>query len=340
LESLLVVEGEDSLIVINPHTSPRVPIDGYALRARGVVGGVNSLGLLHVNHEQPWAEGPEDFRNWYGARSEESGDHALVAQYQLYDYVLRMYHDDELTSSSPVSSGGAHFVPVGPAYHGQATFSLLPSSTYDEQFTRAWYDDVSNNGGVGTNHFNFPSSAAAPPNGSFITVLPSSERRHKCILAARRDTGGHDRRSALEVATALGCYGAVESFRGDVRIAVDGAASSVPPPTPALSPIAYADAMRNAAFAPCPAGNNPETFRLYEALEAGAIPVLSRGGLTRGDFVSSHFGPSCPIPVVKDWSELQDVMDTVNVDALQRSIQEWYGKYKQRIANAVNSVVP
>jgi hypothetical protein len=31
-------------------------------------------------------------------------------------------------------------------------------------------------------------------------------------------------------------------------------------------------------FVPCPGGNNVETFRFYEALECGAIPVYVRKG--------------------------------------------------------------
>ena len=39
---------------------------------------------------------------------------------------------------------------------------------------------------------------------------------------------------------------------------------------------AYVSAMLDSIFVPCPDGNNAETFRFYEALECGAIPLLVR----------------------------------------------------------------
>ena len=36
----------------------------------------------------------------------------------------------------------------------------------------------------------------------------------------------------------------------------------------------YTEALTRTRFVPCPPGNNPETFRHYEALEAGAIPLI------------------------------------------------------------------
>jgi GR25 family glycosyltransferase involved in LPS biosynthesis len=41
---------------------------------------------------------------------------------------------------------------------------------------------------------------------------------------------------------------------------------------------AYLGRMLNSMFVPCPGGNNVETFRFYEALECGAIPVYVRKG--------------------------------------------------------------
>jgi GR25 family glycosyltransferase involved in LPS biosynthesis len=38
----------------------------------------------------------------------------------------------------------------------------------------------------------------------------------------------------------------------------------------------YLSILLNSVFVPCPAGNNPETFRFYEALECGCIPLYVR----------------------------------------------------------------
>jgi hypothetical protein len=38
----------------------------------------------------------------------------------------------------------------------------------------------------------------------------------------------------------------------------------------------YLEVMLDSIFVPCPDGHNPETFRFYEALEFGCIPLLVR----------------------------------------------------------------
>ena len=39
---------------------------------------------------------------------------------------------------------------------------------------------------------------------------------------------------------------------------------------------AYSSMLLNTIFVPCPEGENPETFRFYEALECGCVPLLVR----------------------------------------------------------------
>ena len=41
-----------------------------------------------------------------------------------------------------------------------------------------------------------------------------------------------------------------------------------------LDKAAYLGLLLDSVFAPCPAGNNAETFRIYEALECGAVPLV------------------------------------------------------------------
>ena len=42
--------------------------------------------------------------------------------------------------------------------------------------------------------------------------------------------------------------------------------------------------MLNSIFAPCPSGHNPECFRLFEAMEAGCIPVAVMDAATQQSF--------------------------------------------------------
>jgi hypothetical protein len=61
----------------------------------------------------------------------------------------------------------------------------------------------------------------------------------------------------------------------------------------ALNKEAYLKLLSESIFAPCPAGNNPETFRLYEALECGTIPLV----------VGQNPCPGIPLLPLKTWEE-------------------------------------
>ena len=45
----------------------------------------------------------------------------------------------------------------------------------------------------------------------------------------------------------------------------------------------------DSVFALCPRGNNLETFRFYEALESGAIPIFVKGSSVDYDFIEGKF---------------------------------------------------
>ena len=47
----------------------------------------------------------------------------------------------------------------------------------------------------------------------------------------------------------------------------------------------HLDMLLETVFALCPRGNNFETFRFYEALESGAIPVVVKGSSLEYDFL-------------------------------------------------------
>lgn len=61
----------------------------------------------------------------------------------------------------------------------------------------------------------------------------------------------------------------------------------------------YSAVCQDTHFMPCPRGQNPETFRLYEALEYGAIPILL------SEFANSEFikmvTTHVPVPVFDTW---------------------------------------
>lgn len=73
-----------------------------------------------------------------------------------------------------------------------------------------------------------------------------------------------------------------------------------------LSKSEYLDILLNSIFVPCPIGQNAETFRFYEALEAGCIPLVLRTPLNEAWFlwVSQYI----PLVSLSTWEEATKVM--------------------------------
>lgn len=65
----------------------------------------------------------------------------------------------------------------------------------------------------------------------------------------------------------------------------------------------YIQLMCRSKVIPCPEGYvSPDSFRLYEALEAGCIPIVRNKA-----FWTRLFG-EVPFPIIDDWSELPDLI--------------------------------
>lgn len=73
--------------------------------------------------------------------------------------------------------------------------------------------------------------------------------------------------------------------------------------SPQLSQESYISMMADTIFVPCPAGSAPETFRLYEALELGSIPVLVR---PRDVVNFLNEWNDYPGPILSSWSQLNE----------------------------------
>lgn len=106
--------------------------------------------------------------------------------------------------------------------------------------------------------------------------------------------------------------------------------------TKGLRPADYLYWMADAKVAPCPAGPaSPETFRLYEALQAHAVPIAD--DITPG--YDSHgywekIFPGCPFPILRSYSDLPGYID----DALEvwprnaNRIAAWWMAEKRSMA--------
>lgn len=104
-----------------------------------------------------------------------------------------------------------------------------------------------------------------------------------------------------------------------------------------LARLEYLGYMSTAKVVPAPSGpGTPDSFRAYEALEAGALPLVdattSEGWAGYWWFLLGKQDP--PFPVVKDWADLPDIMaDAVaGWPANANRASAWWQRYKRDLA--------
>src|SRR5437867_9168777 len=95
-------------------------------------------------------------------------------------------------------------------------------------------------------------------------------------------------------------------------------------------------------FAPCTMGNVVlESFRLYECLEMGCIPIVERRRWMPyyDQLLLGH-----PLPSFSSWHDAREFVEAVSRDRSkmaehQRSIQDWWQKYKAHLRTEIASFV-
>ena len=119
------------------------------------------------------------------------------------------------------------------------------------------------------------------------------------------------------------------------------------PLTEQLDTNEYMRVVLDSVFTLSPTGHNPECFRMFEAIETGFIPILTRDDLhgsrhptlTRKYHVVPHpcvdammHWYEVPIVVIDSWDDLYPtvkrlLMDPAGLDDLQRRLRHWYNEY-------------
>lgn len=106
--------------------------------------------------------------------------------------------------------------------------------------------------------------------------------------------------------------------------------------TEGLPPEKYFADMTSASVVPCPAGPvSPDNFRLFEALEAGCVPIADSKSEHRGEgFWELVFGQKPPFPVIDEWEHLPEVMaDTLaKWPYIVNRTQAFWQWYKKKLA--------
>jgi hypothetical protein len=102
--------------------------------------------------------------------------------------------------------------------------------------------------------------------------------------------------------------------------------------------------MASAKIAPCPSGPvTPDTFRLYEALEAGCLPIAD-DRTPRDDKPSGYWrqlfnlGDDLPFPIVQEWSELPGLMKNMldRWPSVANKAFAWWQGYKRQLVYQVH----
>ncbi|MGG6296972.1 hypothetical protein ACQ4M4_21460 [Leptolyngbya sp. AN02str] len=137
----------------------------------------------------------------------------------------------------------------------------------------------------------------------------------------------------------------------------------------------YAKLMSNTVFALSPGGNRcVETLRVYEAMEAGAIPVVedaSRFNILKGilkeiikpkeflrykvwtwGYWRSNFarlvapsywlqvyGANFPCPRCSDWTQLDQLLATIDPDTKAQEVQAFWQGYKEFLRKQISAIV-
>jgi hypothetical protein len=127
----------------------------------------------------------------------------------------------------------------------------------------------------------------------------------------------------------------------------------------------YATLLSNTVFSPCPIGNfSVDCFRVYESLEAGAIPIIEAKGVREAlsAFFNPHhiikygirdqkiwlrnyrywekaFSEDFPCPLIYNWKDLDMLTSSIDVESTSEKIQIWWKGYKQSLAQSIQTTI-
>lgn len=111
--------------------------------------------------------------------------------------------------------------------------------------------------------------------------------------------------------------------------------------TQGLPPADYMAGLARAKVAPCPSGpETPDTFRLFEALEAGCVPVADtrvQSGLFPDDYWLWFFGEEPPFPILREYADLPHYLRESLADypAVNNRVFGWWQHKKRAMARTL-----
>jgi GR25 family glycosyltransferase involved in LPS biosynthesis len=97
----------------------------------------------------------------------------------------------------------------------------------------------------------------------------------------------------------------------------------------------YMKILENTRFVPCPKGQNYETYRLYEALEAGCIPICVGDENNEHECYNKLIGENA-ILISKDWLSVKSMIQQINnnpdaLDQIQENLTKYWMTHKVNV---------
>lgn len=192
------------------------------------------------------------------------------------------------------------------------------------------------------------------PQGFFI--VPSSKRKFAFNAIFSRSTNSDRKKLAVEIEQ----HQQQSKKGGGTKFPVFAAMAEQWQPYDAedatsdqLNTDQYMAVLLDSVFTISPAGHSPECFRLFEAVEAGSIPILTHDDLhgahhpdadKRKGFKnvphpckdSLYHWYDAPMVVLDSWDELYPTVerllsDARALDAMQDNMRRWYDSYMRKI---------
>ena len=113
--------------------------------------------------------------------------------------------------------------------------------------------------------------------------------------------------------------------------------------TQGMSVNTFRATLETTKFALCPGGTDAETYRLFEALETGTIPITLNHNFMRDE---RAMGGS-PIVSLNNWGELPDWYNmvissgnsSVVMEEYRLAVSKWWNDFKNRQAEKVADII-
>ena len=98
------------------------------------------------------------------------------------------------------------------------------------------------------------------------------------------------------------------------------------------------EVLSSSQFLPCPNGFvHPETYRLYEALECGCIPIVENAY----KYYDRLF-PNNPFLKIDRWKDASNIIKKFTSDQIKNesnNCKKWWADYKKNLQNFINSKI-